>query len=54
VPHARIRWNAARILMLTAAGEVGERVEGLDIGADDTSRSPSPSSRWLSYTRRAR
>jgi DNA-binding response OmpR family regulator len=27
--------HAARILMLTAAGELGDRVEGLSIGADD-------------------
>src|SRR4051812_21456438 len=36
----------ARVLMLTAAGTLADRVHGLDLGADDylTSRSTSPNS----------
>ena len=50
--------SEARILMLTASGTVGDRVEGLNLGADDylVSRSRSPNwwrgcARWAGAAR---
>ena len=39
----RQRGNSVPVLMLTARGEISEKVEGLDLGADDYLANLSPS-----------
>jgi len=46
--------SPARILMLTAAGAVNERVEGLNLGADDYLSKPLPSPNWWHASWRCR
>src|SRR5258708_8666006 len=43
--------SPARILMLTAAATVGDRVQGLNLGPDDYLRNPFPSEPLVANTR---